>query len=92
MDTPLFPLPEPPSELVSLRLDALRFARREHADARRMAHMLTVDAPTDETSSEFQRNRIERQVAGFRVNLWRLAVEEAEQQARALGLDVTSTL
>ena len=80
------PLPESPADVVALVLDELRAARRELDDARRITHMLTADPGAQ------PRAGIELQVATRRVELWRAQVASCERQARALGLDVASTL
>lgn len=79
-------VPEPPADVVAQVLDELRDARRELDDARRISHMLTADPGAQ------PRAGIELQVATRRVELWRHQLAAVERHARALGLDVPSTL
>jgi hypothetical protein len=82
----LFPLPDPPADVVDQVLDELRTARRELTDARRIVTMLSIDPGAQ------PRAGIELQVATRRVELWRAHVMSTERRARSLGLDLTSTL
>lgn len=87
----LFPLPEPPSDVVDAVIEDLRYCRRELADASRIVHMLSID---DEPEGGQTRRRltIEQRVAERRCELWAAEVVAVEKRAAALGLDVRSTL
>lgn len=91
MQPPLFPLPDPPADVVADVLDELRQARRELADARRLEHLLRLD-PGAQPADEERRVDVEQAVASYRRELWRVRAEQAERRAQALGLDVTSIL
>ena len=80
------PPAEPPADDVARVLEQLRNARRELTDAQRIVTMLTADPLAQ------PRGGIELQVATRRVELWRAQVITTERRARALGLDVASTL
>ena len=88
----LFPLPEPPADVVAELLENLRHARRELADASRIVHMLGLDPGLALDPRNERRLRIEQQTAERRCELWAGHVRAFETRARALGLDVTSTL
>lgn len=86
MSLPLFPIPEPPADVVAQVLDELREARRELDHARGLVRMLKVDPGAQ------PRHAIETDVAERRVIAWQAVVEQREEKARLLGLDVRSTL
>jgi hypothetical protein len=89
----LFPLPEPPADVVALVLDELRQTRRELADAGRIAHMLALPFPGGNPQPVgLRRLQIEQQVAERRRELWMAEVIRIEDRARALGLDVSAIL
>jgi len=78
---------------VALALDELRASRREHEDAARLVVVLSRDLPADQPSEwAWRRLCIERDAAAHRRGLWAAEVRRAEGRARALGLDVRSTL
>jgi hypothetical protein len=91
----LFPLPDPPADVVADVLDELRSARRELTDAQRLVHMLALPFPGD--GDELRRVgrlrlQIEQTVAEHRAGLWAAEVARIEARGRALGLDVTPAL
>lgn len=87
---PLFPLPDPPAEAVAQLLDLLRTAKRELREAGRVVELLHYGAPDPATRSV--RDSIELDVAERRAQLWAAEVRTIEHSARALGIDVQSTL
>jgi hypothetical protein len=87
--SPLFPLPEPPAEAVAQLLDLLRTAKRELREAGRIVELLSMDNGPGERSV---RDSIELDVAERRAQLWASEVRTIERSARALGIDVRSTL
>jgi hypothetical protein len=85
----LFPLPEPPADVVDELLTELRAARRELTDAGRIVSMLAIEPSAAEHA---RRLWVEQQTAEHRAQLWAATVASLENKARGLGLDVSSQL